>query len=502
MPRTPYEFNPNIFIQFKILRGHEEESSLTNIEQANDILRKENVKWVELQFTDVFGQLRCVFLPVRKFIEGRTWENGVNFDGSSIGFLTTEDSDMNAFPDPETLVVLPFSPDPAKKTALVLCYVKDVTTKQNFPGDPRSISKNTEEILRDQGFDGINTLSEMEFFVFKSLEAAQIENDVWGMDSNIGGGSLKVIPTLIKPLVNHDYIIKPKQGYFLAPPMDRVSGYRSQLCNLMEEFGYPIKYHHHENGNGQHEIEFEFIPGLTASSDAVILFKQMSRLVSNDYDFVPTFMPKPLFADLGSGQHAHQYLVENGENIFFDPDEPDHLSQTGRYYIGGILEYAKDMTPLTNPIINSYKRLVPEFEAPVFISWSFRNRTALVRVAAPTHKEHIDIEARQADPACNPYLVYSLYTRAGLLGIKNKIDPGDPVVGDVTKLTKREMRQKGIEHLPTTLEEALEIMETSDFVRDVLGSSMFDYYLEKKHEELFSIRIYVSPWEHYMYFNI
>ncbi len=474
---------------------------MTTKEQANEILKKENVKWVEVQFSDVFGRNRCVFLPVRKFVDGHAWERGVNFDGSSIGFLATDDSDMNAYPDPNTLMILPFEDSPGEKTAIVICDIRDVNTKQNFPGDPRSIAKNSERVLGERGFDGVNILSEMEFFVFKSMEAAQIENDVWGMDSNIGGGSLKVIPTHIKPLVDHDYIIKPKQGYFLAPPEDRVAGYRHQLSNLMEEFGFPVKYHHHENGNGQHEIEFEFIEGVTKPADACVIFKQMSRLLSQDRGFVPTFMPKPLFADLGSGQHAHQYLTKDGKNAFFDADDPDHLSQIGRYYIGGILEYASDMAAITNPITNSYKRLIPEFEAPVFKSWSFRNRTALIRVAAPTHKAHIDVEPRQADPTCNPYLAYSLFIHAGLEGIKKKIDPGEPVIGDVTKLSKREMKEKGIEILPTTLENALEFMETSDFVKGILGQNLFDHYLEKKHEELFAKRIYVSPWEHYMYFN-
>jgi len=474
---------------------------MMDVNQANEVLRKEKVEWVEVQFTDIFGSVRCVFLPARKFIEGNAWDSGVNFDGSSIGFLSTDDSDMNAFPDPNTLVVLPFD-EVGKKTALVICDIRDASTKESFPGDPRSISRKTSDLLRDRGFDSVRILSEMEFFVFKSMEAAQIENDVWGMDSNIGGGSLKVIPTLIKPLVDHDYIIKPKKGYYLAPPMDRVAGFRTEVSNLMERFGFPIKYHHHENGNGQHEIEFEFIETTTGAADAVVIFKQMSRLLSDGYDFVPTFMPKPLFADLGSGQHAHQYLVKDGKNAFFDPDDKDKLSQTGRYYIGGILEYAKDMTAVTNPIINSYKRMIPEFEAPVFISWSYRNRTALIRVASPTLEEHIDVEPRQADPACNSYLAYSLMVRAGLEGIKKKIDPGEPVVGDVTKLSKREMRQMGIEYLPTTLEEALEIMEQSDFVKTVLGSNLFDHYLEVKHQEVFSKRIYVSPWEHYMYFNV
>ena len=475
---------------------------MVTTEQANEILKKEKVRWIEVQFTDSFGKNRCVFLPARKFVNGHAWERGVNFDGSSIGFLSTEDSDMNAHPDPDTLIVLPFESSPGEKTAIVISDIRDVGTKENFSGDPRSIAKKTEEVIQSQGFSGVSILSEMEFFIFKSMEAAQIENDVWGMDSNIGGGSLKVIPSLIKPLVDHDYIIKPKQGYFLAPPEDRVAGYRHQLSNLMEEFGFPIKYHHHENGNGQHEIEFEFIDGVTRSSDAVVIFKQMARVLSHDRDFVPTFMPKPLFADMGSGQHAHQYLKKDGENAFFDADDKEKLSQTGRYYIGGILEYASEMTAITNPIINSYKRLVPEFEAPVFKAWSFRNRTALVRVASPTHKAHIDVEPRQADPACNPYLAYSLYVRAGLEGIKKKMDPGEPVVGEISKLSMREMTQRGIEYLPTTLDEALGLMENSDFVREVLGKQLFDHYLEKKHEELFAKRIYVSPWEHYMYFNV
>ena len=475
---------------------------MKSIKEANQIIKKEKVNWVQVQFTDIFGKNRCVFLPARKFIDGDIWSNGVNFDGSSIGFLSTEDSDINAHPDPNTLKILPFETDPSKKTALVICNIRNADNKQDFPGDPRGISRKTEEKIKDSGFSKVNILTEMEFFIFKSLEAAQIENDVWGMDSNIGGGSLKVIPSFIKPLIDHDYIIKPKQGYYLAPPEDRVADYRSEVSNLMEEFGFPVKYHHHENGNGQHEVEFEFFPTITTAADAVIIFKQMARMISQGYGFIPTFMPKPLFADLGSGQHTHQYLTKNQKNIFYDPNESENLSQTGRYYIGGILKYSKEMAAITNPIINSYKRIVPEFEAPVFISWSFRNRTALIRVAAPTNEAHVDIETRQADPSCNPYLAYSLFVRAGLEGIKKKMDPGDPVIGDVTKLTKRQLRQKGIEHLPTTLEEALETMEESTFVRDVLGSDLFEYYIEKKHEEVFYKRIYVSPWEHYMYFNI
>lgn len=469
--------------------------------QANEILKKEKVRWIQVQFVDVFGRIKCIFLPARKFTDGKAWENGVNFDGSSVGFLSTDDSDLNAQPDPSTLRIMA-AEEGKEKTALVICSIRDAKTKKPFPGDPRSIATRTEKMVKEAGFDRTQILSEMEFFVFPSMEAAQIENDVWGIDSNIGGGSLKVIPTLIKPLIDHDYIIKPRQGYFLAPPMDRVAGYRIEVSNAMEEMGFPIKYNHHENGNGQHEIEFEFLPGLSHSADAVVMFKQMARTISHRHGFVPTFMPKPIFGDLGSGQHAHMYLQKGKKNVFFDKDDEEHLSQTGRYFIGGILGYAREMTAITNPIINSYKRLVPEFEAPVFVSWSFRNRTALLRVAAPTGESHIDVEPRQADPTCNPYLAYSLYTQAGLEGIKKKMDPGDPVVGDVTKLSKREMRRMGIDHLPTTLEDALEEMENSTFVKKALGNPLFDYYLEKKHEEVFYKRIYVSPWEHYMYFNV
>lgn len=472
-------------------------------EEANDLLVNEKVQWVQVQFVDIFGRLRCVYMPAKKFTEGSVWENGVNFDGSSIGFVATEDSDMNAHPDPSTIRILPpFSEDPGQKTALVISNIRYAKNKEPFEGDPRTIALKADEVLKERGFETAHMLSEMEFFVFKSMEAAQIENDVWGFDSNIGGGSLKVIPTFIKPLINHDYIIKPKQGYFLAPPEDRVAAYRSEVSNVMENFGFPVKYHHHENGNGQHEIEFDFIPTSAIASDAVIVFKQISRMVSQKYGFVPTFMPKPLFADLGSGQHVHFYVTQKGKNAFFDKDEKENLSQTARYFIGGVLSHAREMTAISNPIINSYKRLVPEFEAPVFVSWSYRNRTALIRVAASTSKNHIDIEPRQADPSCNPYLTYALYLHAGLEGVKKKMDCGEPIVGDVTKIDSTKKKEMGIVALPSTLDEALDLMEESDFIKKVLGPNLFERYLGSKRKECFNKRIYVSPWEHYQYFNI
>jgi glutamine synthetase len=472
-------------------------------QEANELLIKENVRWVQVQFVDIFGRLRCVYVPAKKFTEATLWESGVNFDGSSIGFVSAADSDMNAHPDPATVKILPaVNDDPAQKTALVICNIRHAKSREPFDGDPRTIALKADRLLKENGFDQAFLLSEMEFFIFNSLEAAQVENDVWGFDSNIGGGSLKVIPTLIKPLINHDYIIKPKQGYFLAPPEDRVAAYRSEVCNAMECFGFPVKYHHHENGNGQHEIEFDFIPGATAAADAVIVFKQISRMISHKYGFVPTFMPKPLFADLGSGQHVHFYVTRKGRNAFFDPKRKENLSQTARDFIGGVLHYAREMTAVTNPIINSYKRLVPEFEAPVFVSWSYRNRTALIRVAASTSKNHIDIEPRQADPSCNPYLVYALYLQAGLEGLKKKIPCGEPVIGDVTKIDSTKKKEMGVVALPATLDQALDLMEESSFVKKVLGPNLFEHYLRSKRQEDFNKRIYVSPWEHYQYFNI
>ena len=469
-------------------------------DEANRILKESGLSWVQTLFTDLLGNIRAVSIPSENYLSGVIWEQGTNFDGSSTTFRKSENSDMTALPDPATFRIIEVR---EQKTAFVFCNLLLPQTKEIFEGGPRSVAIRAAERAADLGYTPWFQ-PEIEFYVFNSIQEAIMENDVWSRDARIGVGSSFVVPNIIQDFTKSKYLAKPKQHYFSPPPFDRFARFREELASLLKSVDVPVKYHHHELGTHQMEIELGNMPGPVVSGDAILIHKFISRLLGAEYDFLPSYMPKPIFADAGNGLHAHMFLedTESGVNTFSDPDDEHGLSQTARYFIGGLLEHAQGMTAITNPTINSYKRLVPEFEAPVFITWSPMNRTALVRVPANADPEKVDIEYRSPDPACNPYLAFALLLQAGLEGIQKKIDPGDPLNSDPSKMSKAECRELGIKQLPATLTKALEAMESDELVKRALGTEVFELFLDLKWEEMKENQIFVSAWEIYKYFEV
>jgi glutamine synthetase len=470
------------------------------IDEANKSLAESGILWVQTLFADLLGNTRAVSIPAEKYLSGSIWKDGTNFDGSSTAFRKSEKSDMTAIPDPTTFRIIEIR---EQRTAFVFCDLHIPQTREIFDGGPRTVARRAMDRARDEGY--ISWLQpEIEFYVFNSIQEAIMENDVWSRDARIGVGSSFVVPNIIQDYTKSKYLAKPKQHYFSPPPFDRFAQFREELATMLKSIDIPVKYHHHELGTHQMEIELGNIEGPVTSGDAVLIHKFISRLLGAEYDFLPSYMPKPIFADAGNGLHAHMFLADGttGENTFHDANDPLGLSQTARYFIGGLLEHAQGMTAVTDPTINSYKRLVPEFEAPVFITWSPMNRTALVRVAAKAIPENVDVEYRSPDPSCNPYLAFALLLQAGLEGIKKKIEPGDPLNSDPSKMSKAECKQLGIKQLPATLTKALEAMEADDFVKQALGSEAYDLFLELKWKEVKENQIFVSAWEIYKYFEV
>jgi len=302
-------------------------------------------------------------------------------------------------------------------------------------------------------------------------------------------------------------VIRPKEGYFRAPPEDTTVEYRNELVYYLEKLGVTVEYHHHEVATAG-QIELNFKPKqLVDVGDAFYLYKFAAKNIAAKHGLIATFMPKPLYLDNASGMHTHQSLWKGepfkGEPLFADPDDEFMLSQKARYYIGGLLEHAKALTALCCPTVNSYKRLVPGFEAPIYICWSPRNRSALVRVPVYIKKpSHIRVEYRCVDPSCNPYLAFTAQLAAGLDGIKKKIEPGDPLMKDVYELSPQEKREYGVGELPTTLRDALDHLASDEVLQKVLGSHIFDAFMSLKVDEWNQYCLYITPWEYMKYFDI
>lgn len=472
----------------------------TSPDEANRTLKESGIEWVQTLFADLLGNIRAVSIPSDSYLNGNIWKDGTNFDGSSTTFRKSEKSDMTALPDPETFRLINLRD---QRTAFVMCDLLLPDTREFFPGGPRTVAMRANRDAEALGYRAWFQ-PEMEFYVFNSIQEAIMENDVWSRDARIGVGSSFVVPNIIQDFTKSKYLAKPKQHYFSPPPFDRFARFREELATLLNSIDVPVKYHHHELGTHQMEIELGAMKGAVRTGDAVLIHKYISRLLGAEYDFLPSYMPKPIFADAGNGLHAHIHLAHDDDekNAFYAKDDKFGLSQTARYFIGGLLEHARGMTAITDPTINSYKRLVPEFEAPVFITWSPMNRTALVRVAAKARPEKVDVEYRSPDPACNPYLTFAVLLQAGLDGIRKKIEPGDPVQSDSSKMTHKERKELGIKQLPATLTKALEAMESDDLVKKALGDEAFELFLELKWKEVKENQIFVSAWEIYKYFEV
>ncbi|MCW3975816.1 MAG: type I glutamate--ammonia ligase [Candidatus Bathyarchaeota archaeon] len=480
---------------------------LTPLEKAIKTLREKKVRWVHSGFTDVRGSLQDVIIPVKKYTEDKAFNSGIPFDGSSIrGYKPIDESDMILMPDPKTLAIIPwYNDDEKQKSAIMLgdVYESYGATEPSKVCPRGFVGKRAVKAASDMGYQAYFG-PELEFFVFKSIDPTKLHWDLW--TSPAGGkqdswGAPRVIPQ--SPEVEPgSSVIRPKEAYFKPPPDDTTLEYRNEVASTLEDyFGFQIEMHHHEVATaGQVEIDFRY-GELIETADKVLYYKFVARnIAKKKHNLIATFMPKPIYLDNASGMHIHSSLWKGEKNAMYDEnDEYAELSQEGRYFIGGLLEHAKALTAVCCPTVNSYKRLVPGFEAPIYIMWSRKNRSALVRVPlyfkGPKHASVKRVEFRSADPTCNPYLAFSCLLMAGLDGVKNKIDPGDPVDEDVYELTPERRRALGIKELPTTLKDALDSMKSDEVVHRALGSHIFDAFIDYKTSDWNQYCLYVTPWE-------
>ncbi|MBE0465780.1 MAG: type I glutamate--ammonia ligase [Candidatus Desulforudis sp.] len=422
--------------------------------------RRLGVKFVRLQFTDIMGVLKNIAIPIEQL--EKTLDGELMFDGSSIhGFARIEESDMYLRPDPGTFVIFPWRPrDGAVARLICDVYNPDGTP---FAGCPRNCLRRVLEEARAMGFS-MQAGPEMEFFLF------HVDADG-------------------KPLLEtHD-----KAGYFDLSPVDKGENARREMVMALEEMGFEVETSHHEVAPGQHEIDFKHSNALDVA-DKIVTFKFVVRTLAQRHGLHATFMPKPVFGINGSGMHMNQSLFRGEENAFFDPNQPEGLSQTALYYISGLLKHARTMTAITNSTVNSYKRLVPGYEAPVYVAWAEGNRSSLIRIP---QKRGLStrVELRNPDPACNPYLALAANLAAGLDGIKNKIDPPPRFPINIYHITDADRVERGITSLPGSLEEAVKEMQTDPVIRKALGEHIYEKFIEAKMAEWDDYRIQISPWE-------
>ena len=425
------------------------------------IAREQDVKFIRLQFTDIFGTLKNVAITSEQL--EKALDNKCMFDGSSIeGFVRIEESDMYLRPDTNSFVIFPWRPQTGKVARLICdVYNPDGTA---FEGDPRYVLKKVIKKAVNMGFDTFNVGPECEFFLF--------------LTDNEGN------PTTI----THD-----NAGYFDLGPVDLGENARRDMCLALEEMGFEIEASHHEVAPGQHEIDFKYNDALT-TADAILTFKLVVKTIAQRHGLHATFMPKPVFGINGSGMHTNTSLFKNGKNAFYDEKDPLQLSQEAYWFIGGLMKHMRSMAAITNPLINSYKRLVPGYEAPVYIAWSARNRSPLIRIPA-ARGSATRLELRCPDPSCNPYLALAAILAAGLDGIENKIQPPAPANKNIFQMTAEERNSDGIDSLPGSLEEALRELSNSEFVKNILGNHIFEKYIEAKNEECDAYRTRISKWE-------
>ncbi|MEA2439530.1 MAG: glutamine synthetase, partial [Thermoleophilaceae bacterium] len=402
------------------------------------IVEERDIRFIRFWFTDVLGQLKS--FSINKDELDDAFEGGMGFDGSSItGFNAIEESDMIAQPDPSTFAVLPWRPD-TQGVARMFCDIL-TPSREPYEGDPRYVLRRALERAEGMGFDAFNVGPELEFFYFRN---ARPESGV---------------PEVLD-----------EGGYFDLTTLDAGSDVRRETVLALEQLGIHVEYTHHEVGPSQHEIDMRYAEGLRMSDNAMT-YKIVVKEIAQEHGVYATFMPKPLFGENGSGMHTHQSLFNAGSNAFFDASDQYHLSATAKSYIAGLLKHAREISALFAPTVNSYKRLVPGYEAPVYCAWSQRNRSALVRVPMyhPGKEQATRCELRCPDPSCNPYLTFAAMLHAGLDGIEKGYTIPDPMETNLYDLSHDERRERGIEQLPETLGEAVEELAGSELVRKALG---------------------------------
>jgi glutamine synthetase len=435
-------------------------------EDIQSLVKENNVKYIRLQFTDVLGTVKNVEIPVSQL--DKALDNKMMFDGSSIeGFVRIEESDMYLFPDLDTFVIFPWTAEKGK-VARFICdiYNPDGTA---FAGDPRNNLRRLLEEMEELGFTEFNLGPEPEFFLFKLDEKGE--------------------PTLE---------LNDNGGYFDLAPTDLGENCRRDIVLELEEMGFEIEASHHEVAPGQHEIDFKYAGAIKACDD-IQTFKLVVKTIARKHGLHATFMPKPLFGVNGSGMHMNLSLFRNGENAFLDENSDLQLSDTARQFIAGIIKHAPAFTAVTNPLVNSYKRLVPGYEAPCYVAWSAQNRSPLIRIPA-SRGLSTRVEVRSVDPAANPYLAMSVLLAAGLDGIKNNLEAPKPIDRNIYVMTKEERVENGIVDLPATLAQALEVLKTDSTMKHALGEHLFEHFIEAKEIEWDMFRTQVHQWErdHYM----
>lgn len=424
-------------------------------------IKEYNIKFIKLQFVDINGQVKNLAIPSEHI--DKALDNEIMLDGSSIkGFRSIETSDMFFHPDINSFQILPWRHNDGVNAARLICdiYNADGTP---FEGCPRCNLKRVMEAAKKMGFS-MNIGPEAEFFLF-SKDA----------DGNI------------------TTLTQDHAGYYDVGPEDLGEDVRSDIVLTLKEMGFDIEASHHEVADGQHEIDFRYADILTAA-DNVMTFRIAVKAIAAQHNLHATFMPKPIYGINGSGMHCNISLFKDGDNAFYDENAEYQLSDEAKYAIGGMLKHVKSITAITNPVVNSYKRLVPGYEAPVYLAWSLANRSALLRVPA---KRGIStrVELRSPDPACNPYLAFAAILESCLDGIRNKIDPPAPVESNIYKLTSKERKKQRIDSLPGSLAEALECMDKSLVAQAALGEHIFKEFMTSKKKEWDSFRTYVSKWE-------
>jgi glutamine synthetase len=434
-----------------------------NAESKEYILKKakeHDVKFVRLWFTDILGILKSFAITVEE-LEGAL-EQGMGFDGSSIqGFARIDESDMVALPDPDTFQLLPWRPRVHHAVARMFCDIQK-PGGELFEGDPRYVLKRNLKRAADKGYT-FYVGPELEYFYFQDSKGTQ------RLDEG---------------------------GYFDMTPLDVATDLRRETVLTLEEMGIAVEYSHHEVAASQHEIDMRYTDALTMA-DNVMTYRLVVKQIALQQGVYATFMPKPVFGINGSGMHVHQSLFKGDANAFFDKNDKYHLSKLAKHYIAGLLRHAPEITAVTSQWVNSYKRLVPGYEAPVYISWARRNRADLIRVPEymPGKEKATRIEFRSPDPACNPYLAFSVMLAAGLEGVEKEYEVPDPVEENVYEMTEEERERRGIGTLPGSLWEAIQLAEKSELVKKALGDHVFDAFIKNKKIEWDQYRSQVTEYE-------
>ena len=434
------------------------QNRLTN-ESVLRLAKEKNIDFIRLQFVDIFGTMKNVAIPACEL--ERVLCDGMMFDGSSIeGFVRIEESDMYLRPDPATYAALPWFESNSLARLICDVYRPDGTP---FEGDPRFALRKAVNAAEEMGYS---------FFVGPECEFFLFLTDASGA-----------------PTTNtHD-----QAGFFDLAPIDNGELARIEMVKTLTEMGFSVEAAHHENSPGQHEIDFKYDDALR-SADNIVTFKLVVKVIAKKFGLHATFMPKPLSSENGNGMHCNMSLFKNGANAFCDVSDANGLSKEAYWFMGGVMKHARGMAAITNPLVNSYKRLVPGYEAPVYIAWSMANRSPLVRIP-DSRGARTRLELRQPDPSCNPYLALAAMLVSGLDGIKNKIDPPEPVGQNIYKMTDADLKSAGIERMPANLHEALAALQEDELITGALGRHVIDAFLRAKRIEWAEYSGSVHPWE-------